>query len=250
MFKKASLGCQPIDGRLSVTVRLAAMVLALAIVVYVGAVTIYDLPPSPARQAMLPAVNQIVQPWFDQQWTLFAPTVPVANARLYLLVRYKTPSGLRQAKPVDLSAVFQRIAQAQRWAPPRLYRVTMSLAVEIDQVVLYASRQPTSPGGDQSATAQQAQAEANAYFAPTALGSTAPLTPVQSRLMGLEVTVELQRLLSASAHDLLPESSRIASVRGVETSQAIPPFSHPHLHEVQRPVFDTGWLPYQKDVAS
>lgn len=230
--------------RLPWWVWLSGVLVAVLVMVYVGAVVVDDLPPSPARQALLPAADRVVNPWFAQQWTLFAPTPPLSNARFYLMVRYRAGSSLPRPPAVDLSAVFQRMAEARRWAPPRLYRVTMDLAVEIDRTVLYANRR--TPAG----AVAGAQSEADVYFAPSSLGAAPPLTPTQARLLGLSVAVELQRLLSASASQLMPHPRRLAAVRAVETATPIPPFTARQRHERPIALFDTGWMPYVPTVAS
>lgn len=226
----------------------AGAVLVALILAYVGAVVIDDLPPSPARQALVPLADHVVNPWFEQQWTLFAPTPPTANARLYMVVRYLPGTAEASCHPVDLSTVYLDMAKTQRWAPSRLYRVTMDIAVEIDQVVEY--QHPNTPATNAIVDNTAAtQSEANVYLAPSALGTEPLLTQRMAHGLRLAIDGELQRLLSSSARSLCPRGRSIAAVKGIETVQAIAPYSDPHLREPQIPIFSTGWLAYIRDVA-
>lgn len=224
-----------------------AVVLTMTAAIYIAAVIVDVLPPSPARQTLLPAASRIIEPWFEQQWTLFAPTPPITISRLYLMVHYRDRAGFSQPRPIDLSRLYQTMAEDRRWAPPRLYRVTMDFAVEIDRAVLYG---PARPKQAVAGAVAAARSEASTYFAPSAIGQVQPIDAHQAALIRVAVTAELQRLLSASAHDLCRHPGAIAAVRGIETDQRIPPFTHPHRTEPQVPVFDTGWLPYIRHVAS
>lgn len=217
--------------------------LTLAVVVYVASVIVVDLPPSPARNALVATADHVVNPWFAQQWTLFAPNPPTSNAHLYLLVEYKRGSGRPDPAPVDLTQLYHDIAGSRLWAPPRLNRVTMDLAVEIARIALYA------PGAKASSAQTAAEAEADIYFSPSVLGTISPLTPKDAELLAVEVILELQRLLSASAHDVIPDPSQIQYVRGMETGQAIAPFTSPHEQEQTATLFDTGWIPYLSSVS-
>jgi hypothetical protein len=221
----------------------------LLIAGYMAAVVVDDLPPSPARQVLIPLADHVVDPWFAQQWTLFAPTPPTANAQLYLTVRYRPQASGAVCRPIDLSAVYLAMAKTRRWAPSRLYRVTMTMAVLIDQLV-EARLARVGHGGTTTAEATASQAEANVYLAPSALGTEPLLTRQAGTSLRLAVDAELQRLLSASARALCPRPRSIAAVEGTETTQAIPPYSHPHRSEPVVDVFSTGWMAYRAGVAA
>src|SRR5262245_20181438 len=89
--------------RLPKRVWAVGLCLATVIPVYLLPVTVTDLPPSPARTSLAPIARHVVHPWFDQQWTLFAPTPPMSNSRLYLEVRYRPGAGIADPPTVEVS---------------------------------------------------------------------------------------------------------------------------------------------------
>lgn len=226
----------------------ATAVLAVAMVVFIGALVVQNLPPTPARQVLLPLAKHVIDPWFSQTWTLFAPTPPIVNEEILLEARYRPAAHLADPPAVNVSALFQTIAEQRRWAPSRLYRVTMGLAVEVNRVAngtFYGRGARPATGG--SALASQ-ESEAQDYFAPSSLGTVAPLTPVQADQYGEFITVQLQRLLSATAHGVVAHARQLASIRAVVTSTPIAPYTQRNRRQRTTTIFETGWMPYLSSV--
>jgi hypothetical protein len=223
---------------------LLAAVLTVLTLVYVSAVVVMNLPPSAARDELATTAQHVVDPWFEQQWTLFAPAPPTSNTRLYLQVRYRPGAPEPSPKPINLTAVYQNLAKDRWWAPPRLYRVTAEMAVLISAVQRFgtpASASSPSPNADQQ--------EAQVYFAPSALGGLPPITEFQAHLLAGEISLQLQGLLSNAARDLLPAPSDLVAVRGVETAQEIAPYEARRTVTAEEAEFDTGWMPYVATIA-
>jgi hypothetical protein len=105
----------------------AAMVAAgaIALGVHFAITAAYVAPPSPLRLAMQPVFDAYVEPYFTQQWTLFAPA-PAADLRSLLLsCRVRGDDAAIEETPfVDITAPLRELRQRYRLTPAdRLARV-------------------------------------------------------------------------------------------------------------------------------
>jgi len=233
-----------------------AVVVGTGLAAFVAAVAVNDLPPTPARQVLEPMASHVVDPLFTQTWTLFAPVPPTVNESFVLMVRYRAGAKVVGAHPIDVTALFRRMAEQTRWAPSRLYRVTMALAVELNRALggIVPTRTTRGPSGlgaeaDGPALADQVAA-AQDYYAASALGTRPPLTRRGGLVLADVVMVELQRLLSAVARSVEPHPADLAAVRAVYSVTPIPPFTDRHARPRTQVILASGWLPYLPAVPS
>ncbi len=232
------------------------LLVGLGLASFVASVAVTDLPPSPARQVLEPFAAAVVDPLFNQTWTLFAPTPPVVNESFVLMVRYRRGSRVAAPRPIDITALFRHLAEQTRWAPSRLYRVTMALAVELNRALAAIFRGRTPPGAALPGTGATAPALADQvaaaqdYYAASVLGTVPALSRTGGVGLAEVVLVELQRLLSATARAVEPDPGAIAAVRGVYLVTPIPPYTERWRRLRAETVLQTAWLPYLRSVPS
>ena len=252
----ASVRHVPLDGDAKVR-----GVAALSLIsVFVLIVLVQLIPGSPWDA--LNGTDNIGRSAIGQRWNLFAPDPPSANLATFLVVRYRDASGIRISEPADLSSAARRASRSSPWAPPKLVRVVTKLNV-----------------------AFEAHAYADARSARAGRVDTSrelPDTFVREveRRRARSVAVD-RRLLSAAAPRVVPATAEVLGVRGLVVRTAVNPFSHRHVAPVvARPklidpealpallsrdvlmdvsgqqkapsalIFDSGWLPYERDVES
>lgn len=240
-------GASPIHGQRPPWV--VAIVAAVALVVFVAGLAVQNLPPTPARQVLLPWASRVIDPLFNQHWTLFAPAPPEVNEDFVVEATYRPGSGLAPPRPVDLTTLFRTMAKQARWAPPRLYRVTMSLAVELNRVlqVIVAEHDDAIPGvkpaGSVPALAAQVQA-AQDYYASSVLGTKPPLGTTGALQLGVLVVQMLQRLGSATARAVMPHPHELAAIKVIYRVTPIAPYTDRQRVERSHVLLATAWLPY------
>jgi hypothetical protein len=86
-------------------------------------------PESPAREATLVSTRHITHPYFDQIWTLFAPTPPDTSRDWIVSIKYGATNSTRELASEESNATKDLIALAKsaRWAPSRMLGFPLAL---------------------------------------------------------------------------------------------------------------------------
>lgn len=108
---------------------LVTLILTCAAVSYGVSVLVLVAPESPARDEMLLGTRHITHPYFDQVWTLFAPTPPDTSRDWVVSVKYGDVGSTRELVSQESNATKDLIvlAKSARWAPSRMIGFPLAL---------------------------------------------------------------------------------------------------------------------------
>ncbi|WP_370083861.1 DUF5819 family protein [Streptacidiphilus sp. MAP12-16] len=197
---------------------------------YTLACLVYNAPASPAKTRLATPVNAVINPYFGQDWMLFAPAPSTVNDILMMDVKLKAGNseGETTTIPVDIEEPIDRMPRSNRVMPTKLPGVLLALQ---ESFTNYAN------GLNDALKAPKAQQPA--------------LEDALSRRYAAEF-VELQRFLSIRAGTMYPDAQIIA-VRATFDKRPITPFSERDMHPAPKQpvqgVLQTAWMPYVSGVA-
>jgi hypothetical protein len=245
--------------------RLALALPVLVVALYMMLVTAYNLPPSPLKVRLQPALDATVDPYLTQRWRLFAPNPPNGNYDGWLQVEY-TVAGQRRTTAVRaLTQPLIREAKAHRLFPPRVDRTVINLGYSLTDITtsqiklerMIKSRQqgrpvtdpadpnrPISPQEAQVLPAGWRQLEGARHMTDDQY-----LAAARANLAGARahVTGQLQRVASMLVPGMRLDGAPLR-LRVFYTWTPIVRFSERYkAHPEQDPrirIADTGWLPY------
>lgn len=208
--------------------RIVAFLGAVVVAFFVVCCTIYNAPASPAQIRLAGAAGEILNPYFEQDWRLFAPTPSTDLNGIVLEVRVQGSAGEQTVMPgVDVQAPLDTAPRNDRLNPTKQAGVTLAFQESFSN---YARQYRTIRQAPQAQQAGQLL-KLSTVFAPE--------------------FAELQRFLSVKADQLYPAATVLA-VRATFTQQPITPFSH--RYDTAAPVektsviLQTVWMPYLSGV--
>lgn len=88
--------------RLRLTVTAVAIACGALLTIHFAATVLYLLPLNPLRIAYGSGVDEYMQPYFRQRWSLFAPDPPLDNKVLMLRCRLRSAQGVQESDWIDL----------------------------------------------------------------------------------------------------------------------------------------------------
>jgi hypothetical protein len=222
---------EPAAGRAPhrVTLRVAFLVSGLIAAVYVFCCLVYNAPASPAQIRMAKPVKAIMDPYFAQNWMLFAPNPASANKQLLLEAKLMTSSGEKTTAPIDIGTAIDRMPRNNRLFPTKRPGIILAFQQIFQNYSNLSKRIKV-----QAPKARQPR--------------------LQEELVHRYSTAfdELQHFLSAEARVRYPGST-IVSVRATFRMQPIVPFSQrnekPAPKEPTELIAQTAWMPYVQEVS-
>jgi hypothetical protein len=211
-------------------IRVAFLVSAVIAVVYALCCVVYNAPASPAQIRLAKPVKSMMDPYFAQDWMLFAPNPSTTNKQLLLEAKLKTSgSGEKVTTPIDIGTAIDRMPRDDRLFPTKRPGVILAFQQMFQNY---------------SNMSKRIQAQAPKARQPH----------LQEELVRRYATAfdELRNFLSAEARVRYPGST-IVSVRATFTTQAIVPFSQrnekPAPNEKKEMIVQTAWMPYASGIA-
>jgi hypothetical protein len=213
--------------------RVRAFVVAalLPVALFTAACLVYNAPASPAQIRLAGAVSDVMDPYFSQDWQLFAPTPGTSNDLLYLEVTLRQAGATKvlQTEPLEIEGAIDRTPRSMRLNPTKLPGVILAFQ-------------------ENAANYTQLAGQIQANYPPSQRAAQ-----MKALLKNFDPTFrELQRFLSVRAASLYPDA-RIIAVRGTFKEQAIVPFSEryadPAPKEPITGVLQTAWMAYVPGVA-
>ncbi|MEY9913448.1 hypothetical protein ABIA35_009721 [Catenulispora sp. MAP12-49] len=210
---------------LSARLRICVLFALVPVTVFSLACLVYNAPPSPVKVRLGHQASSVLEPYFGQDWELFAPTPGTSNDRLYLEAELlpKGSVAVVTTQPVEVEYAIDRMPRSNRLLPSKLPGVLLAFQEAADQYTR------TSNGIDKASKDMQPamRKDLDAQFAPS--------------------FDEMQRFLSARAATLYP-GAKIVAIRATFKRQDIVPFSQryvaPTPHEPEKPELQTSWMPY------
>lgn len=210
--------------------RVYVLLALVPVTVFSLACLLYNAPPSPVKVRLGHRASTIVEPYFGQDWELFAPTPGTTNDLLYLQARL-IPKGSTEVvttQPVEVEGAIDRMPRGNRFLPTKLPGVMLAFQESADQYTRTSNDISKAPKDLQPAMRK----DLDARFAPS--------------------FDEMQRFLSARAATLYP-GARIIAIRATFERRDIVPFSEryvvPTPHEPEKPELQTSWMTYVDGVA-
>ncbi|MHA3024294.1 DUF5819 family protein [Mycobacterium sp. BMJ-28] len=210
-------------------IRILFCVVVGAVGVFGLCTLLYNFPDSTVKSRIDPVVNTVVQPWFEQDWHLFAPTPSTTNTHLMVTARIQLSNGSIGEPPAfDVQYPIEDLVKSSHVLPTKLPGVTLA--------------------------AQQRMAD---YAMELAAISHAPAAEQPSQHADLDRRYQpmldaLGRFMSRCAQDRFG-SAHILAVRGTFTSTPMTPFS---ARDAENPptlptktIITTSWDPFVPDVA-
>jgi hypothetical protein len=210
-------------------VRISAVVAVAVAAVYMIACVIYNLPSSTMKVRVDDADKALMQPWFEQDWQLFAPTPASSNAHLVISIKASESGSKSELAPFDAQYPIEDMQKRSPELPTKQPGITLAAQER------FASYQKQllviEKAGGPSARGLHAQLDKT--FAPT-----------------LDA---LDRFISYEAHKQYP-TAQISQVRATFTSTPMTPFSErndavPPVEKTKE-TLQTNWFPYVEGVGA
>ena len=209
-------------------IRVFFCAIATALGVFGLGTVVYNLPESTVKSRVSPVISAVMEPWFDQDWHLFAPTPGTSNSHLMVSAQLRSPDGSIVEMPAfDVQEPLEDLAKNNHFLPTKLAGITLSAQQQMSQ---YAQELADIMGGP--------PAERDVMHAELDHRYQATLD-------------QLRRLMSRCAQDRFG-TARIVAVRGTFTETPITPFSK--RYETNPPplptktIVTTSWAPFVADV--
>jgi hypothetical protein len=217
--------------RVPARLKLTAAVSFVLAAVYVLCCLIYNAPASPATIRLAPIIDRVMNPYFEQAWTLFAPTPPSENEQLLVQAVIKGPNGADAlTAEMDTAQPAYDLARSERLWPSKLPGVVLAFQEEF---AIYSDSY-VQIEGKLKAGARRANA-----LRQLRQGYRLPFA-------------ELDRYLSAEATSYFPGRD-ILFVRGYLVEVPVVPFSEryqrPPPRQPHKVTLDTGWMTFISGVA-
>lgn len=217
-------------GVLSPRLRVTAVLTLAVAALYMAACVIYNLPSSTVKVRIDTADKAVMQPWFEQDWQLFAPTPATSNAHLMISIRAVGPSGaMMELAPFDAQYPIEDLQKDSPFLPTKQPGATLAAQER------FASYQKQLLVIEKYAGPQQQvlHTQLDRGFAATLDG--------------------LDRLISYEAHHRYPAAD-IWQVRATFTGTPMTPFSAryltPPLPAKTTISLQTTWFPYISGVGA
>lgn len=219
----------PVEPRVPARTRAVVLAGLVVLALFSAACLAYNAPPSPARDRLSATASAFMNPYFSQDWQLFAPTPGDQNRLIHLRTRLRLPTGqLVETSPVEIEDSIDRMPRQLRVNPSKVPGVLLAF----DQDVQHYSAQVADIKKLPEVRRAAAQAELDRTFAGTFL--------------------RMRRFFSARAAVLYP-GREIVAVRATFENQPIVPFSQryvsPQPVEPLEQTVETSWLAYAPGVA-
>lgn len=212
--------------RLRITAALAVVIAG----VYMVACAVYNLPSSTVKVRVDGADKAMMQPWFEQDWQLFAPSPATSNARLMISIRAVGAGGANLVLPAfDAQYPIEDLQKQTPFLPTKQPGATLAAQERFAsyQKQLLVIQRIAGP------QEQLLHAQLDKAFQPTLDG--------------------LDRLISYEAHRRYPGAD-IRQVQATFTSTPMTPFSarfvSPTPTEVTTQSLQSNWFPYVSGVGS
>ncbi|MEU6173932.1 DUF5819 family protein [Streptantibioticus parmotrematis] len=212
-------------------VRVFVVAALLPVALFTAACLIYNAPASPVQVRLARPVNDVMGPYFSQDWQLFAPTPGTTNDLLYLEVTMRRAGSATavQTKPLEIEGAIDRTPRERRWNPTKLPGVVLAFQENAADYARQSGQIDENYPADERAAQHKALLK---RFTPT--------------------FEELQRFLSVRASSLYP-GAKILAVRATFKEQPIVPFSQryesPAPSQPVAGVLRTSWMSYVPGVA-
>jgi hypothetical protein len=218
--------------------RQQALVLLLTplALLYAACVVVTVAPPSPAQIRLTGYSDQLMSPYFTQNWRLFAPDPPAQNTTAYYQIRYRQGGETLVTNSIELSGPVLRASRTAGGLPSRFERVVSNMNLQLAR---------TQSLRRDLRTALDRATKAPARDTATIEGLEQAIEAIEEQIT--ENTALSQRLLSAIADRRLSGAgTRIVEVRYEVYSRPVRPFS---LREQewtpdQIRTYSGPWLPY------
>lgn len=212
-----------------VHVRIAFSLIVVVVGVFGLCTALYNFPDSTVKSRIDPAVNTVVQPWFEQDWHLFAPTPSTSNTHLLVTARLLfQDSTVHDMAPFDVQYPLEDLTKTNHVLPTKLPGVTLAAQERMADYATELAGISHAPVAAQSGL----HADLDDRYQP--------------------VLDALRRFRSRCAQDRFG-SARIVAVRGTFTSTPMTPFSARDdvdpLPQPTKTILTTGWDPFVADVA-
>lgn len=210
-------------------IRLTLVAAGAPLFLFTVACLVYNAPPSAAQNRLKDSVAHVLEPYFWQDWQLFAPSPGASVPEVLLQTRLRRSDGhVVETTPVEVEDAVDRTPRRFRLNPTKLPGIFLSLngtASRYEQAEGQIAKLPK---------AQRAQAQ---------------------RALDLAFTnnfTELQRFMSVRAQALYPRE-QVLAVRVTFGDRAIVPFSQRYVSPPPPQKFQealqTSWMAYVPGVA-
>ena len=215
---------------LSRRLRIAAASAVLVAATYMIACVVYNLPSSTVKVRVDGADKTMMQPWFEQDWQLFAPTPATSNAHLVISMRAVATSGaVTEPASFDAQYPIEDLQKSTPFLPTKQPGVTLAAQERFASYQKQLVVIERSAGPDQ----QVLHAKLDQVYAPT-----------------LDA---LDRFISYEAHRKYPAAD-LRQVQATFTGTPMTPFSarfvSPPPAEATTTSLQTNWFPYVGGVGS
>jgi len=189
---------------------------------------VFNLPESTVKSRVSPVINAVMEPWFDQDWHLFAPTPATSNSQLMVSAQLRSSDGSIVEMPAfDVQEPLEDLAKTNHFLPTNLPMITLAARQQMSQ---YARELADIMGGP-PAGRDEMHAELDHRYQDT--------------------LDQLRRFMSRCAQDRFG-AAHIVAVRGTFTETPVTPFSK--RDETNPPslptktIVTTSWAPFVADV--
>ncbi|MGW1739838.1 DUF5819 family protein [Nocardia sp. NPDC001965] len=194
----------------------------MAISVFVICVTLYNMPDSTVRTRSIGPVTDVMHPYLQQDWHLFAPNPPTVNRKLWVSVRVERGPDVVELPEFDIQYAIEDMPRSRPWLPTKQPEVTRASQ---DRMRSYVS---------ELIAIKEAPAEQQAGLH----------RDLNTRFQGSLRSIS--RIISKYAEARYPEL-RILEVRARFTQTDIVPFSRRFSTTdtmTERDVLETAWFPF------
>lgn len=196
--------------------------LLLALLYALGTVVV-NAPDSPPRRSALRTVNTVMDPYFHQNWQLFAPTPPHGVLETWYQVRYRDSTGIHETQARSATDAYREIGRAG----------PLSSLVErtITGFEHSAFRDTVPRSGKLHVTLTKASRPVNAGNArPWAFDLASAQHSISPLADGLHLPGTIQSIRAYVTDDIIPVASD-----GTHSS---------HRKTAPTLLVNTGWIPY------
>ncbi|MGN6330543.1 MAG: DUF5819 family protein [Motilibacteraceae bacterium] len=186
-------------------VRIALVAGGLPALLFVVACLVYNAPPSAAQSRLQPRAASVLEPYFWQDWQLFAPTPGSADDEVYLKTRLRHPDGaIVETGEVEVETAVDRTPRRFPLNPTKLPGIFLSLDGSAHRYAAAMQKIDELPADARA----QAQHQLDVSFKNTFL--------------------QLQRFMSARAAALYP-GREVLAVRVTFGERSIVPYSQRYV---------------------
>lgn len=97
------------------------------LILFIASIAAYNIPDSTIKVRILPVVDKVVHPWFEQDWQLFAPTPSTSNSHIWVEVRYVESNGNSAELPeFEVQSAIEDLPAERPWLPTKQPGITLA----------------------------------------------------------------------------------------------------------------------------